>query len=121
MNTVQKPAAARQMALVPMFLLIGWMLVMAVFLIGLFVMAPTAAEYFGANAKVARDTAEVGSTILGQLTTLQTLGRWLEPLVFVGVASFMVGIALAFSSIPALLKNRGAVMSACLPYLVDQS
>jgi hypothetical protein len=30
----------------------------------------------------------------------------------------MVGIALEFSTIPALLKNRGQVMSACFPQIV---
>ncbi len=120
MNSVQTPAAARQMILVPIFTLIGWILIAVVFLIGLFVMAPTAANYFGASAKAARDTAEVGSPLLEQLTTLATMGRWLEPLAFVGVACFMVGIALAFSSIPALLKNRGAVMSACFPYIAER-
>jgi hypothetical protein len=108
------------MRLVPLFTLLGWVLIMVVFLIGLLVMAPTAASHFGNYAKEARDTAVAGSALLGQLTTLMTLGRWLEPLAFLGVASFMVGIASAFSSIPALLKNRGQVMSACFPYISEQ-
>lgn len=120
MTSVKTPAASRQMKLVPLFTLLGWILIMVVFLIGVLVMAPTAADYFGRHAKEARDTAVAGSALLGQLTTLTTLGRWLEPLAFLGVASFMVGIASAFSSIPALLKNRGQVMSACFPYIANR-
>ena len=52
---------------------------------------------------------------------LSTIPRWLEPLTFLGVASFMLGIALEFSSIPALLKNRGQVMKVCFPLIVKAS
>ena len=51
MKSVQTPASARQMILVPIFTVVGWILIAVVFLVGLFIMAPTAANYFGANAK----------------------------------------------------------------------
>ncbi|MDK1030005.1 MAG: hypothetical protein QGM50_04420 [Anaerolineae bacterium] len=107
-----------QLRVFPLFTLLGWILIAVSFLIGLFVLAPTASSYLGGNAKVVRDAAEAGSLLLGQLGTLSAIPRWLTPLTFLGVASFMVGIALEFSSIPALLKNRGQVLSACFPYLV---
>ncbi|MBT3188380.1 MAG: hypothetical protein HN736_14535 [Anaerolineae bacterium] len=110
-----------QMKAFPFFALMGWAFILSVFIIGLFVMAPTAAGYWGGNAKTIRDTAEVGSALLGQLGVLVTTPRWLEPLAFLGVASFMVGIALEFSTIPALLKNRGSLMSACFPYLKKEN
>ena len=62
-----------------------------------------------------RDAAEAGSVLLGQLQVLTVIPRWLEPLMFLGVAAFMTGIALEFSSIPTLLKNRGDVMQVCFP------
>jgi hypothetical protein len=110
-----------QMKAFPLFTLLGWAFILTAFVVGLFVMTPTAASYWGGSAKAVRDAAEVGSALLGQLGTLTTTPRWLEPLAFLGVASFMVGIALEFSTIPTLLKNRGAVMSACFPYLKKQS
>ena len=115
MNLKQKKAW--QLKVFPIFTVLGWILIIVSFLIGLFLITPTATAYWGGNPKVVRDAAEVGSQLLGQLGTLTTTPRWLEPLAFLGVASFMVGIALEFSSIPAILKNRGEVMKVCLPLL----
>jgi len=116
MNTKQK--TAWQQKVFPFFTVLGWILLSVSFLIGLLLLAPTASGYWGGNAKTLRDAAEAGSILIGQIGVLTTTPRWLEPLTFVGVASFMVGIALAFSSIPALLKNRGQILSACFPYIV---
>jgi hypothetical protein len=109
-----------QMKIYPIFTLAGWVLILVSFVIGLTVLAPTAASYFGENAKAARDAATVGSGLLGQLETLKSTPAWLEPLTFLGVAAFMTGIALEFSTIPSILKNRGEVMSLCFPLLVQK-
>jgi len=109
-----------QLRFYPLLSLIGWMLVMLAVVVGLLVLSPTAADYFGSNAKVLRDGAEAGSALQGQLSLLRSTPRWLEPALFVGVAAFMVGIEMAFSSIPALLKNRGEIMSLCFPILVKK-
>jgi len=118
MANVTPPAPAWQMKAFPLFTLLGWVLILISFLIGLVVLSATAAGYWGSNAKVVRDAAEAGSVLLGQLQTLSGTPRWLEPLAFLGVAAFMTGIALEFSTIPAILKNRGQVMSACFPLIV---
>jgi len=44
--------------------------------------------------------------------------RWLESLTFLGVASFILGIALELSSMPMILGNRGQVMGVCFPLIV---
>jgi len=118
MANVTPPAPAWQMKAFPLFTLLGWVLILISFLIGLVVLSTTAAGYWGGNAKAVRDAAEAGSALLGQLQTLTVTPRWLEPLTFLGVAAFMTGIALEFSTIPAILKNRGQVMSACFPLIV---
>lgn len=120
-NAIRTPASPWQLKAYPIFTILGWILILAAFLIGLIVLAPTASSYWGGNAKIARDAAEAGSALIGQLGTLTMIPRWLEPLAFLGVAAFMVGIALEFSSIPALLKNRGHVMNACFPLIVKMS
>lgn len=112
------PKAGMQMKIFPIFTMFGWLIVMVSFIIGLTVLAPTASSYFGENEKATRDAAIVGSELLGQLETLKSTPAWLEPLTFLGVAAFMTGIALEFSTIPKLLKNRGDVMSLCFPLLV---
>ena len=119
MANLQGPSKSWQLKVYPIFTVLGWVLIGLSFTIGIFVLTPTAISYWGGNAKAARDAAEVGSALLGQLNTLTVTPRWLEPLTFLGVASFMVGIALEFSAIPNILKNRGQVMSICFPQIVQ--
>lgn len=119
MVSLQAPKSAWQMRVFPWLIGLGWVLVGAALLIGALLLAPTAANYWGAHAKAARDGATVGSALLGQLESLTTVPRWLEPLTFLGVAAFMLGIALEFSSVPQLLRNRGEVMRACFPLVVE--
>jgi hypothetical protein len=117
MNEVRPPEPTWQMRVYPLFSALGWVLIAVSLVIGVLVLAPTAVDYWGGNAKAVRDAADVGSSLLGQLETLAVTPRWLEPLTFLGVAAFMVGIALEFSTIPHILKNRGWVMSACFPLI----
>ena len=119
-ETPTPPKVGMQMKVYPLFTLLGWILITVSFVIGLTVLAPTAASYFGSNAKSVRDAATVGSELLGQLETLKSIPAWLEPLTFLGVAAFMTGIAIEFSTIPNLLENRGKVMSLCFPLLVEK-
>jgi hypothetical protein len=118
MNKITPPKKHWQMKVFPLFTLLGWTLIVVSLIIGTFVVASTAANYWGSNAKTVRDAAETGSFLIGQLQTLATIPRWLEPLTFLGVAAFMVGIALEFSSIPAALKTRAVVMRANFPLIV---
>jgi len=119
MNKISPPSASWQMRVFPLMTALGWIFILTAFIVGAFVLAPTAASYFGDNAKAVRDTAEVGSALIGSLGTITSIPRWLKPLAFLGVASFMVGIALEFSTIPDLLKNRAEVMKACFPLIIQ--
>jgi hypothetical protein len=120
MENIQAPRTSWQLKVFPLFSMLGWIFVSLALVIGLVVLSSTAQSYWGANAKIVRDSAEAGSALLGQLQILNVTPRWLEPLLFVGVASFMLGIALEFSAIPALLKNRGKVMKICFPLIAEQ-
>lgn len=120
MENIQAPRTAWQLKVFPLFSVLGWIFIGLALAVGIVVLASTAQSYWGGNVKIARDAAEAGSVLLGQLQVLTSTPRWLEPLVFVGVASFMLGVALEFSSIPALLKNRGDVMKICFPLIADQ-
>lgn len=117
MTTVKAPQNSWQDRIGPLFSILGGLLILASFVIGAAILAPAAAEYFGANAKGARDAAEAGSALLAQLQLLQVTPRWLTPLTFLGVAAFMTGIALLFSTIPNLLRGRAKVMSLCFPQI----
>ncbi|MCP4420572.1 MAG: hypothetical protein GY805_28530 [Chloroflexi bacterium] len=103
--------------LFPLATLAGWGLIGFSVLIAVLVLAPTGAAYFGENAKAVRDAAEVGSPILAQLTTLGWWPKLLPPLIFLGVASFMLGIALEFGAIPAILERRIEILKQALPLM----
>jgi hypothetical protein len=117
MATITAPKNPWQVKVYPIFTVLGWVLIGLSFLIGLIVLSSTANSYWGGNAKSVRDAAEAGSVLLSQLQVLTVIPRWLEPLTFLGVVAFMTGIALEFSSIPSLLKNRGDVMQVCFPLI----
>jgi hypothetical protein len=103
--------------LFPLFTLLGWILVGISILVGVLVLAPTAASYWGGNAKAVRDGAEIGSALLVSLTTLAWWPKVLAPLTFLGISSFMVGIALGFASIPGILDRRIEVLKEALPLM----
>ena len=116
-NTTQNKSPW-QMKIFPIFTVLGWILILLSFLIGAFILAPNAASYWGGEAKAARDAAETGSILVAQLGVLSATPRWLEPLAFLGVAFFMTGIALEFSTIPGFLKTRGQVLKKSFPLMV---
>ncbi len=103
--------------LFPLFSLMGWVLIGFSILVGVIVLASTAASYWGGNAKAVRDAATVGSALLGQLTTLAWWPKLLEPLIFLGVASFMIGIAMEFAAIPGILDRRIEVLKQAVPLM----
>lgn len=101
----------------PVFSLMGWVLIGFSILVGVLVLSPAAASYWGSNAKAVRDGAEVGSVLLSQLTTLAWWPKLLLPLTFLGVASFMLGIALQFAAIPGILDRRTDVLVKAVPLM----
>lgn len=101
--------------LFPIFTLLGWLLVGFSILISVLLLAPTAAAYWGGNAKSVRDAAEVGSLLLSQLATLAWWPKLLLPLTFLGVASFIVGIAMEFAAIPKMLERRTDLLVRAVP------
>ncbi len=110
----------RGLKLFPLFTLLGWLLIGLSLIILVAVLAPTGAAYWGGQAKAARDAAEAGSLLQSQLATLASTPKYLAPLVFTGVASFMVGIAMEFAAIPAILARRTEVLKQAIPLMGSQ-
>ena len=102
----------------PLFTILGWGLIMFAGLVVLgIIVSPTGAAYWGGNGKAARDAAAGGSLLVGQLSTLALWKHIVPPLLILGIASFMVGIAMEFGSIPGLLDKRTAVVKQALPLM----
>jgi hypothetical protein len=103
--------------LFPLLTLMGWVLVGFSILVGVIMLAPAAAAYWGGNAKAVRDAAGIGTPLLAQLTILAWWPKLLLPLTFLGVASFMLGIALEFAAIPRILDRRTDILARAVPLM----
>ena len=101
----------------PLFTIMGWLLIGFSIIIAVIVLGPTGAAYWGDNAKATRDAATLGSSLLGDLAVLSAWPKILAPLTFLGVAFFMVGIALEFAAIPGILDRRMKVLKEALPLM----
>jgi hypothetical protein len=99
------------------FTILGWGLIGLAIFIRLAVLAPTAASYWGANAKATRDAAAIGSQLLAQLTTLAWWPKLILPLTFLGVAFFIVGIAMEFAAIPGIFDRRIEGLKRAIPLM----
>jgi hypothetical protein len=116
----QPPSLKREtkgLKLLPLFTIFGWILIGFSILISILVLAPIAASYWGGNAKAARDAAKAGSLLLSQLSILARWPKILPPLIFLGVASFMLGIAMEFAAIPGLLDRRTKLLVQAIPVM----
>jgi hypothetical protein len=101
----------------PLFTILGWVLIGFAIFIGVAVLSPTGSAYFGSNAKAVRDAAVVGESLLTDLTVISSWPKILAPLTFLGVASFMVGIALEFAAIPGMIERRTETLKKALPLM----
>ena len=104
----------------PLFTIMGWLLIGFSVLVGILVLAPTGAAYWGGAAKAVRDAAEIGTPLLAQLATLAWWPKLLPPFLFFGVASLMLGIALQFAAIPGILDRRIDILTHAVPLMGDK-
>jgi len=81
------------------------------------VLASDATNYFGGYAKVARDGAQVGSTLLSQLAVLATWPKLLATVAILGFALLITGIILAFAAMAAILDKRAFLLRHVLPLM----
>ena len=110
----------RGLKVFPLLTLLGWALIGFSIAIFIVVLSPVGAAYWGDHAKQVRDAAVAGDSLL---TDLSALARWpslLAPLIFSGVASFMVGIAMEFAAIPGILERRSAVLKQAIVLMGGQ-
>ncbi len=103
-KAMAKPLTAK---LFPPLMMMGLMILVAAFIISLW-LAGVSASYWNHSIKTELDAAQVGSTLLGQLATIQSVKAWLEPLKFVGIAFLLTGISLALATIRKILQFQAA-------------
>ena len=101
----------------PLLAMMGMAIVVTTLVIRI-VIAVTAADYYALDL-VTRDTALSGSTILNDLSVINTWPLWTLPCGFLGLATLMVGIALIFSTIPGRIQQRASAMALTLPRVIE--
>lgn len=89
--------------LFPMVMMMGMMVLVVAFIVGI-VQANIAADYWNHSIATRLNPAEVGSDILRDFGRIQSLGTWLAPLRFVGLALLLSGIGLALATIVRVLR-----------------
>lgn len=98
------PEARRREYAAYALLALGAMAIMVAFGVGI-ARADTFAEIF-ANDKAVRDAAAAGSTLLADQGRVAALHAWALPLLFLGLASMLSGIALEFWAIWVEVRRR---------------
>ncbi len=97
---------ARQRELAAYVLLaMGMGIIAIIFVVGI-VRADLFADIFS-NSKAARDGAQAGSSLLADQGRVAAFQAWALPLTFLGLASFITGIGLAFWAILIEVRRRG--------------
>ncbi len=94
-----KPPMTAQ--LFPMAMMMGMMLLIASFIIGI-VLATLSYDYW--NHSIATQLNPSTSNLLADLGTINAVKLWLEPFKFVGMALLLTGIGLALATIVRVLR-----------------
>lgn len=100
LKALRKPLQAK---LFPPLMMTGLMILIATFIINLW-LAGVSASYWNHSIKTEIDAAQAGSALLSQLSTIQSVKAWLEPLKFAGIAFLLTGISLALAMIRRILQ-----------------
>jgi hypothetical protein len=99
------------MPLFPYIAVMGWMMVMIAFLLGLLVLSPARATFLS-ETKVTREAAEAGSALVQANVTAHALETWLPQFKFLGLGLGLMAIVMALGTIAKRLRGMGATLTA---------
>jgi len=102
------------MPMYPMIALVGWMIVLIAFLIGLFALSPAQATFFS-DAKVVREAAGAGSAFVDANVSSHVIEAWVPQFKFVGLGLGLMAITMALGTIAKKLRHMGKVIAAHMP------
>jgi len=97
---IKPPMTAR---VFPIVMMMGMMVLMVSLIISV-VTAFTAYDYWNHSIATQLNLAVAGCALLSDLQTINTVGAWLAPLKFVGVAMLLSSIGLALATIVEVLR-----------------
>ncbi|MBT3941254.1 MAG: hypothetical protein HOC77_09440 [Chloroflexi bacterium] len=95
------------------FTVMGVMIVVVAFLIGLFSLTPTVSDYFDSSKDI-RDTAAAGSDIAGDKASIEATKAWLPGFKFLGLGLMLGGITFLLATIIGNLRVAGGNIQRAL-------
>ena len=101
---IKKPMSG---TLFPMLMMMGMMVLLATFAIGIW-LATQSHDYWNNSIATVLNPAAAGSDTLRDLGVIKSTAAWLTPLKFVGMALLFSGIALALVTIVSVLRFQAA-------------
>ena len=98
----------------PMIAVVGWMMVLAAFLIGLTILSSAQATFYS-DAKAVREGAAAGSAFVQANVASHVIETWLPQFKFLGLGLGLMAITMALGSIAKRLRRMGQFISSHLP------
>lgn len=96
----------KMMPMYPMIALVGWMIVLAAVLIGVFVLAPAQLTFFS-DAKAVREAAASGSAFVSANVISHAIEAWVPQFKFFGMGLGLMAIVMALGTIAKQLRAMG--------------
>ena len=105
----EKPApfpfgmAEKMMPMFPMMAIIGWLIVLVAFLVGLLILSPAQVAFFS-DAKAVREGAGIGSSFVNANVTAHVTEAWVPQFKFFGLGLGLLAITMALGTIAKRLR-----------------
>ena len=104
----------KMMPMFPQIAIMGWMIVIISFLVGLFVLSPAQSTFFS-DAKAIREGAVAGSSFVNANVTAHVTEAWVPQFKFVGLGLGLMAIVMALGTIAKRLRRMGQVITDHMP------
>ena len=102
------------MPMFPMIAVVGWMIVLIAFLIGVTALSSAQATFFS-DAKAIREGAAAGSAFVQANVDSHVIEAWVPQFKFLGLGLGLMAITMALGAIAKRLRRMGQVISSHLP------
>ena len=102
------------MPLYPVIAVMGWMLALIAFLVGLYVLSPAQATFFS-DAKAVREATAAGSTFVQANVIRHVTETWVPQFKFLGLGLGLLAITMALGTIAKKLRYMGNQLHIAYP------
>jgi hypothetical protein len=100
----------KMMPAYPVLALMGWMMVLAAFLVGVLALSPAQTTFFS-EPKAIREAAEAGSALVGANVSSHAVEAWVPQFKFLGLGLGLMAIIMALGTIAKRLRRMGHTIS----------